>query len=244
MPALRELQAAFGAAILADDERAAAAGVRADGLSASARLAVYRHHVFTSLAAVLASTYPVVVRLVDRRFFGYAAHRYIRDHPPSSPCLFEYGAMLPNFLERFGPTRHLAYLSDVARLEWAMNAALHAAEAAPIAPESLLASPDVSLHPSVTLLSSAWPVDAIWRANQPDVGGGTVDLTAGGVRLQVWRAGDEVVFRALSPAGFAFRDTLARTHGLEDAAVAALDADPAADLAVLIREVLDEEVLV
>lgn len=244
MPTLREMQAGVTAALLDDDESAAVALLRADGLGASARLAVYRHHVFTSLTAVLESTYPVVARLVDPRFFRYAAHRYIRDHPPTSPCLFEYGATLPAFLEGFAPSRHLRYLPDVARLEWAMNAALHAPEAPAIEPEALLARADVGLHPSVTVLRSRWPVDAIWRANQPAGNAALVDPTTGGVRLQIWRIRDDVVFRPLSRAGFAFRDALARVRRLEAAATAALAADPAADLAALIREVLEEGVLV
>jgi hypothetical protein len=243
-PGLRELQTGFRAALLDGDERVVTAAIGADGLGSSARLAVYRHHVFASLTAALESTYPVVARLVDPRFFRYAAHRYVHDHPPSSPCLFDYGAALPDFLAAFEPCRHLAYLPDVARLEWAMNAALHAPEAPAIAPEALRTTAVVALHPSVTLLTSAWPVDAIWRSNQPGVVDDAVDLRAGTVRLQVWRAGDEVVFRGLSPAAFAFRAGLARTGRLEHAAEAALGADPAADLVTLVREVLDDEVLV
>jgi hypothetical protein len=230
--------------LLGEDERAAATAVRADGLGASARLAVYRHHVFTSLTAVLESTYPVVARLVDRRFFRYAAHRYVREHPPAGPCLFEYGGTLPEFLARFEPCRHLTYLPDVARLEWAMNTALHAPDAPPIEPPALLHRAEAALHPSVTLLASAWPVDEIWRANQPGAEETTVGLDPGDVRLQVWRARDEVVFRRLSAADFAFRVALARTRRLTDAATAALDADPTADLATLVRAVLDEDALV
>jgi hypothetical protein len=244
MPGLHELQAGFAAALLGEDERAAAATVRADTLGASARLAIYRHHVFTSLTAVLESTYPVVARLVDPRFFHYAAHQYICEHPPAGPCLFEYGATLPEFLQRFEPSRRLAYLPDVARLEWAMNAAMHAAEAPALGPDALRTRATVRLQPSVSLLSSAWPVDAIWRASQPGAGEGVVDLQAGGARLQVWRADDEVVFRRLTPAGFAFRAELRRSGRLQDAAVAALQTDPGADLIALVRQVLDEEVLV
>jgi hypothetical protein len=244
MLALRELQVGFRAALLADEAEAVAGVVRADGLGASARLAVYRHHVFTSLTAALEATYPVVVRLVDRRFFAYLAHHYIRASPPAGPCLHEYGGTLPAFLARFEPCRHLGYLPDVARLEWAMNLALHAADVPSIEPRALLDPGPVTLHPSVTLLSSPWPVGAIWRANQPDAGADPVDLTSGGVRLQVWRADDVVVFRVLSPAAFAFRAALARTGRLEGAVAAALDADPAADPALLLREVLDEQALV
>jgi hypothetical protein len=244
MLTLRELQAGFRDALLGGGEHAAAAAVRGDGLGAAARLAVYRHHVFTSLTAALESTYPVVVRLVDARFFRYAADQYIRAQPPASPCLSEYGAELGDFLGRFAPCRHLAYLPDVARLEWAMNAALHAPDVEPIAAEALRAAVTLALHPSLTLLQSPWPLDAIWRANQPDAERDAVDLDAGGVFLQVWRADDEVVFRRLSAAGFAFRHALACRGRLDAAAEAALAADAGADLPALIRELLDEQVLV
>jgi hypothetical protein len=244
MPTLRELQAGFRAAMVAGDERAVAPEVRADELDAAARLAVYRHHVFTSLTAVLESTYPVVGRLVDPRFFRYAADRYIRAQPPASPCLFEYGASFPDFLAGFPASRHLAYLPDVARLEWAMNAALHAPDTAPIEPAALRALPAVALHPSVTLLRSPWPIDAIWRAGQPEATEAPVDLQAGGVRLQIWRDHDEAVFRALSPADFACREVLGGAGGLEAAAEAALAAEPDTDLVALVRRLLDEQVLV
>ena len=232
------------AALLDDVEAAAVAGVRDDAPSAAARLAIYRHHVLTSLTGALRSTFPVVVRLVDPRFFGYAADRYIRRHPPAGPCLFEYGATFSDFLDGFEPARHLAYLPDVARLEWAMNAALHAPDVAPIAPDALDVQTPVGLHPSVTLLASPWPVDAIWRANQPGAEDVAVDVTAGGARLQVWRHADDVVFRALSPLAFAFRTALASTGMLEMAADAALALDPGADLSAVVRELLDEGVLV
>ena len=244
MPTLREVQSAWRVAILDDDARAAAAAVRSDGLPAAERLAIYRHHVLASLTAVLESTYPVVARLVDPRFFRWAAHCYIRQQPPVSPCLFEYGATLPEFLARFEPCHHLAYLPDVARLEWAMNTALNASDVPTREPATLLARVELALHPSVTLLVSPWPVDAIWRANQPDAGGAETHLDDGGVRVQIWRVGDEVLFRALSPAAFAVREALARTRHLHEAAAAALEADPAADLAALIRELLDDGVLV
>lgn len=248
MPSLPELQHDIRAALLGDDPRAPRAIV-ADGLAPEARLAVYRHHVLTSLTAALEATFPVVVRLVDHRFFRFACDRYVRAEPPAGPCLFEYGATFPDFLAAFEPCRHLPWLPDVARLEWAMNAALHAPDAEPVTTDALRARPagtlealDLALHPSVTLLESAWPVDAVWRANQ-EGGDGVADLDGGGVRLCVWRLGDDVVFRRLTPATFAFRRALAPEGRVAAAAAAALDAEPGADLAGLVREVLDEAVL-
>jgi hypothetical protein len=244
MLTLRELQAGVRAAILDGDARAVAPAVRADDLGVAARLRVYRHHVFTSLTAVLESTYPVIARLVDPRFFRYAADRYIREQPPAGPCLFEYGASFPDFLAAFPPSRPLAYLPDVARLEWAMHVAGHAPDVPPVEPDALRALPTLALHPSLTLLASAWPIDAIWRANQPGAAEAAVDLEGGGVELQVWRARDEAVFRPLTPVDFAFRDALRRAGRLEAAAEAALAADPDAPLAALVRQLFDERVLV
>jgi len=252
MPALSEIQAAFGRALLGGDEAPAATMVAGDGLSPAARIEIYRHHVFTTLTAALASTYPVVCRLVDERFFGYAADAYIRRHPPAGPCLFEFGESLASFLEEFEPSRHLAYLPDVARLEWALNAAAHAEDAEPIEPAALgqvaegeLAQLRLRLHPSVQLLVSTWPIGQIWLANQPDADPElSVDLGSGGVRIEVRRVDTEPVFRAVGAGTFAFRSALLDGRALEEAAAAALDADEAFDLAQDIAALFGEQLLV
>ncbi len=249
MTSLRELQRDVRAALLGSDDAGAAALVAGDGLAPEARLQVYRHHVLTTLTGVLQAVFPVVCRLVDERFFGYAADQYIRVEPPAGPCLFEYGATFPEFLAAFPPCRDLAYLGDVARLEWAMHRALHAPDAAPLGPEALRSvAPEaaggliLALDASVSLLASRWPIDAIWRANQSDAAeeGVTVDLGAGGVTLEVRRRGDDVGFRVISAAAHAFRRGLAGGRPLVAATEHALAADPAFDLpdelAALFRE--------
>src|SRR5712692_9612215 len=132
MPPLREMQAAFGDALLGGPVEPAMAHIVGDGLTPEARIDIYRHHVFTTLTAALQATFPVVCRLVHERFFGYATDQYIRAHPPTGPCLFEYGSSFPAFLAGFEPCRPLQYLSDVAQLEWALNVATHADEMVPL----------------------------------------------------------------------------------------------------------------
>jgi hypothetical protein len=245
---LRELQRDVARALLAAGDDPVETAVAEDGLTGRARLEIYRHHIFITLTAALQATFPVVCRLVDERFFAFAADRYIRQDPPSGPCLFEYGATFPGFLAAFPPCRSLPYLADVARLEWAINRALHAPDHVPIEPAALQAQAGLvngeetfSLDPSLSLVASPWPIDRIWQANQP--GGdpaAAVDLTAGGVRLEVRRLGGDVMFGNLDPGAFVFRDALAAGHRLAEAVDRALAAEEAFDLpgalAALVRE--------
>jgi hypothetical protein len=125
MSALRELQSTLGRAVLGHDELSLADAIEGDGLAPAARLQIYRHHYESSLAEALKAIYPVVCRLVDERFFAFAAHEYIKSSPPRRVCLHEYGADFAEFLASFPPCRELVYLPDVARLEQQINAALH-----------------------------------------------------------------------------------------------------------------------
>ena len=252
MSALPELQASFAEAILREDAARAPGAVAGDGLAPAARVQVYRNHVFTSLTEALETTYPVVCRLVDRRFFGFAADRYVRGHPPTGPCLFEYGATFPEFLESFAPCAGHPYLADVARLEWAMNAALHAEDVPAIAPAVLgtVLSEDMwrlvtRTDPSAAWLRSPWPIDRIWQANQPLADPEErVDLAEGGAFLEIRRREDVVTFHRLARPVFAFRAALGAGATLETAADSAMREAPSFDLTEALRAVLGEALLV
>src|SRR5712691_2486272 len=120
---LLELQIQLCQAELGDDTAEIVADIRGDELDPAARVGIYRNHVFATLGVSLQCTFPVVCRLVDERFFAYAAHEYLREHPPRSRCLVEYGADFADFLADLEPCQSLPYLADVARFEWALNIA-------------------------------------------------------------------------------------------------------------------------
>jgi hypothetical protein len=234
LTALRDVQQAFRCALLDEDDAALALLIE----GGPARLGVHRNNLFASLSEVLRDTFPAVCRLVDERFFAYAAHEFIRGHPPTRAVLAEYGEGFAEFLVEFPPLRDFPYLADVARLEWLMARAAIAADAAPIAVAALAdIAPDATprlllrLQPSFGFLASPWPVDAIWRANRRDAPDtSAVDLGTGSVRLEVSRSDADVVMRAHGAASFAFRCALANGGTLEAAAAAALAADPQFDL--------------
>jgi hypothetical protein len=248
MSGLRELQRAVGRAVIGTDEASAVQAIAGDGLDPAARLGIYRHHYLTSLAEALKAIYPVVCRLVDERFFAYAARCFIDMAPPRAPCLFEYGAAFADFLAEFPAAAKLAYLPDVARLEWAINSALHAPAETPV---DKAAFADVSmadypklvfrLQPSLGLLASDWPVDRIWQANRPErQDAESVNLGEGGCRLEIRQQDDAVAFHRLEAGEFVFRKALAGGLSLEAAAAAVLERDPMFDLAVALGRLLGE----
>jgi Putative DNA-binding domain len=247
MPTLAEIQASFRRAPLDEAQEGALAGLVADG---PARIAVHRNTLFASLTEVLRDTFPAVCRLVDERFFAYAAHEFIRRHPPGRAVLAEYGDAFADFLAQFPPCRELAYLADVARLEWLMRRAATAPDTAPLAAAALagIAPEDtprlrLELHPALGFLASPWPVDRIWRANRrgAEAPAASLDLRQGGILLEVSRQGGEVLMRPLDDALFAFRHALAQGLTLEQAASAALVADPAFDLSRTLAELFAED---
>ena len=248
MSRLRDLQCGVGKAVLGSDEDSIVAAIMGDGLHPAQRLGVYRNHYNASLADALKATFPVVCRVLDPRFFAYAASEFIKVSPPRQVCLFEYGEGFPEFLAAFPPCAHLAYIGDTARLEWLINASLHSPSLPPVDSKDLahLEAGDYprlifALQPSLRLIESPWPVDRIWHCNKPEAqGDGAVDLDAGGCKLEIRQLGDDVVFRPLEAGEFALRSELAKGHRLDEAVASALASDPLFDTAHGLRRLFAE----
>lgn len=139
------------------------------GHKAGRRFDVYRNNVTVGLTDALAAGFPVIQKLVGEAFFRAMAVEFLRAHPPAMPVLTFWGEDFPGFLHSFKPVAHLPYLADVARLEYALREAYHAADATPVAPDAL-ATPDLvsarlRLAPATRLVASRFPIHAIWRFN-------------------------------------------------------------------------------
>ncbi len=189
---------------------------------------VYRNNVFHSLTVALKETFPAVLRLVGDDFFNYAAHEYILAQPPTQAALRDFGRKFPQFLVQFEPSRHLAYLPDVAKVELAWLDAYHADDrdaldlsALASVPEDRLESVVFRLHPSVSLMSSKYPAHAIWRTNRDDDVVQPVNLEAGGEAIVIVRADGAVVTRAADTGEFAFLTAIERGAAFGAAAEAA-----------------------
>lgn len=235
-PTLLELQHALRRALLAGDDDAARAEVVADGIEPAQRLAVYRNGFASRLVAALRLTYPAVQRLVGEAFFDAAARVFAFEQPPRAAWLDEYGAEFADFLARFPPAASLAYLPDVARLEWAVSRALHAPEAEPLDAGRLLGLDEAQRatvrfvpHPSLGLLRAESPADEIWRAvlERDDAALAAIDPASGPAWLLVERRGGEVAVSRMSEAAWRFTIELCAGRALCDAleAVRGLEVD-------------------
>jgi hypothetical protein len=186
------------------------------------------------LTKALRLCYPVVQRLVGADFFDGACRLFIAEHPPRSAYLDQFGGEFPEFLRRFPPAASLAYLADVARLEWAVNCAIHAPDVEPIELAKLAAiepgdQSRVSFvaHPSVRVLCADYPVDHIWRAvlAGDDRALTTLDVDAGPVYLLVERPTTDVEVVRLDEPAWRFMAQLCAGGSIQSAVDSAADFD-------------------
>jgi len=248
MSELARLQRAFAAALHDGCCDEAAPRVRSGGVLPTERLALYRRNMRAAQHDALAATYPVVRRLVGDAFFRVLAQDYLRAWPSRSGNLDNLGDALAAFVATYAPAAELAYLADVARLEWACHESALAAEAPALDAAALARVPAgrqgtlvLQLHPSVRRVESAHPVVAIWEANQPDRDGALAGEVAGECAL-AWRREGLVHVRRAAPAEQAFLRAIAEGAPL-DAAVAATALDDGPRVAALLERLGAEGVI-
>jgi putative DNA-binding protein len=241
MPTLLEIQQAVGRSIIAGSDALAARYILADGLAPNARLGIYRNNFTGTLTGALRLCYPAIHRLVGAEFFEGAARIFISAEPPRRADLDAYGEGFPGFLADFPPAGALPYLPGVARLERAVNRALHAPDMEPLDLSCLSAIAACEHghvafrpHPSVALIAADHPVDAIWRAvlAQDDDAMAAIDLDAGPVRLLVERRATGVEVARLAAPAWRFAAALYASRPLQTA----IDAVPDVDAAALLAE--------
>lgn len=238
MPTLHEIQRQFCDALMAHDPARIAEQIRADFISAKNGLEIYRNNVFTNLREALRTLFPVINKLVGEAFFNYTTEQFIHDYPSPAGDLNQYGGDFAEFLTTFEPANSLAYLPDIARLEWAIHLVYHARNATELDRQRLaLIPPDeygdlrFTLNPACRLVQSAYPVNDIWQFNQPDYAGEPrIHLDKGGVSLLVARCGNHIVLDSLLAGDTAFLSAIARHESFSSACTQALHADPAFNL--------------
>ena len=199
--------------------------------------AVYRNTVRKGCVDALLANYPAVARLVGEEWMRAAAAEFSRIHPPRSALLLEYGAEFAAFLGAFEPAAELPYLAGVARLDRFWTEAHFARDESALAPERIAAfgQGDLARARLRPHASARWawfdddPIFSLWSCNRNGSGDAS-DIAWCGEGALVVRPIDSVQATALARADVALLDACAAGCTVAEAALAALDADRAADL--------------
>jgi hypothetical protein len=174
---------------------------------------------------------------------------YVMATPPRSPVMLAYGDSFPSFLRRIGQGSAVEYLADIAELESARTRAYHAEDATPVGldefmrlPMHWLAELRLRLHPSVTLLTSRFPVVSIWESN----------LYANDNAFEQWRPESALIARPdldvevhrLSAGAYEFFTALQQERTVGDASASAMAKDPRFDLTACLSTLIASRIVV
>lgn len=158
-------------ALWRDARPAVVGGWMRDGAAFGRGLEAYRSNAGALAERALAAAFPIVQQLLGEESFAGLARTFWRAAPPGKGDLARWGGALPAFIEGDVQLASEPYLADVARVEWAVHEAEHAADA--VAPTGLHtlagcdpASTRLRLQAGCALVVSAHPVVAIWQAHR------------------------------------------------------------------------------
>lgn len=162
-------------------------------------LVIYHRGIVERFINTLARYYPVCQKLLGKACFRATMRHFIGQYPCVTDELANYGAELGHFFLHFQPMASLPYLSDMCALEWAYHQAAYAPAPKALQPAILQQAArrphtlQFQRQPQSTLLTSRYPLWAIWTMNQeqcerPEAGclTQTIDLQKGGACLFIY----------------------------------------------------------
>ena len=214
-------------------------------------LAVYRNNYRGNLHDALTGAYPVVAQLVGDEFFRFMTRTFIAQYPSRSGNLHHYGAEMASFIANFAPAQALAYLPDVASLEWACHCTYFAADVEALNLQSLAQTPLESyssliaqINPAARVIHSQHPIAAIWRAHQQNFESDFhINLDSGPTITLVYRRNGIVQIDDLPKADAVWLRALQTGATLGNAVAATLEHYPGFDLQSALLNLVSKEVI-
>ena len=252
MLSLREVQQAFVRGALHGDIDQIATHVVGDAIPARKRIGIYANNARENFTSTLQAAFPVVCALGGEDWFRQVAQGYWRRHPSHAGNLHNVGERFAAHLHEQLANTSYAYFADVAALEWAYQESMVAAEHPGFDVAALSSVPPerygelrFALHPTVRLVSSAFPILDVWRAHQPAATNiDALDLATGAQHVVLLRLTDHVQFRAIDQSSWTLLHALSCNETLNSAAQAALALDPQFNLAAALAQFIGLTVLV
>jgi len=191
-PPLREIQRSFWRAIADnpsgsnDDPQFVSMVTAGPDLGRNERVQVYRDAYRLRLRDVLREDFPAVARNLGPDRFDRLVEAYLRDFPSQHPSVRHLGRALAEFIVRQQDVP--PFLSDLARLEWAMievfdapdSHAIDAGDLRDVAQDRWADLVFVPI-PALVLLRAEYQVHEVWAGTGPEV------PSRSPVSIRVWR---------------------------------------------------------
>ncbi len=205
MPTLRELQRVLSTHIVTGDGPPLEAWIRVPaGADPAARIAAYTQGYPARVTEALRESYPALANILGDGSLAGLSDRYRGVLPDEPLNLNDVGADLPHFLQTDRLTEQLAFLPELAELEWAITRSFHAAAGDRFDPIDCKRwsiddwqRAQIRFQPGLALLRSHWPLRALHATRNQDRDEIDVDLEQGGECVVIFRRGFEVVVEAV-----------------------------------------------
>jgi hypothetical protein len=232
VPALADVQLGVRDALVRGDADAVAP-LLSGGKVPRARLAIHERHYRTTLVTALLDRFPATIWLVGSDLVTAAASTFVREHPPSRPCIAEYGDIFPPYLQARAP-ESLPYLGQFAELEWHLGRLALAVDTPPLRDISLLradglADTRLSLQPHVHLMHLDWSLDELMAIYLSDRSPDRFELSPGDIWLRVSGLRGEIRLSRVAAADAAFLAAVADGSTVTDAALRATERESSFD---------------
>lgn len=176
----------------------------------SKRQSIYRNNVFVGLVDNIISRFPATRRATGEAFFDALARDYADAVKPTSPLMMLYGQSFPEFIDSIPALAPYPWLSDVARLEYAMSQSFHAADAPCLTAEAFSALQPhqletliIHLHPACAIVVSSYPLVSLWHMALGKIPAGAIDDLPAQAAL-ITRPYVQVQLRSIDPMGAVF----------------------------------------
>lgn len=121
-------------------------------------MTIYRRNLVFGLISAMKETYVFSRVLLGEKNFNFFCREYIYQYPSHDTDLIQYGQSFGEFLNGRVELESLAFIADVARLEWALERVFYAAPEIPTRTD-----PDLpALKKSVQLVRTRYRVHEAW----------------------------------------------------------------------------------
>jgi hypothetical protein len=163
------------------------------------RIDIYRDNLLFGLLDVLAEVFEITRSVIGIEAFKALGRDYIRSHPQTTGDRTQYGAGLADFMAEHPALSDQIWLSELARMEWALHHAHHADDAEALAFDQLLSDIPLALPAGAQIIATTHDVFALVQTFHT----GALDdftLTVTPQTRLIWRRPDDaVVSRLLTP---------------------------------------------